>query len=894
MTRELAELLSKRTGARFWRTDLHVHTPASNDMHDRWASAKPEDVVDQALKNRMEIIAVTDHNSAKWCDAVREAAKGTGLHVFPGVEIATSEGHLLAVFDVSKPQSEIEEFLIRIGFGSKDFGNLDKIADGDMISLAARVEAKGGIAIAAHADREKGFWRQLDKSRIKRKKTYACESLRAFEIVDTKHHDDFLNGRIAGYERQVPCVQGSDSWPPGADRHDLAAIGHRHCLIKMDQVSLFGLRQALSEPRLRIRFADDPPPTPSLAIEGVWVSGGFLDGQKLRFSDDMTCLIGGSGSGKSLTVELIRFALDQSVDSDVLEEIAKSCDQLLSFAMTDYNTVYVLLRKSEARYLVERTWAMGDSQPPTLYRVEGESIEPVEDSIQLHRFFRIKAFSQSEIIEYSRKPLARLSLLDDLIDDAIDQERQTIEAAKNSLRRNAADLIQAQTFLAQERQRLEELPAIEEGIKNLDKLFKHPRVKEHESWEREKAALDRAQELMQRLIETAENEFPKLSRPLIEDEDGWKKAPNKELIERVAKIGREASKKTGASRRALLRDLTALRERLGEVRGVWDTRFQVVEQEINNLFQEQDETGRSLKAMHSKLTRARASAQRLRDLKSEIEKERMPEIARLELERKEHLGDLQDARSAISAERRNKAADLETNLDKKVSIKVRSGEHRKDYKDALLALRSGVRHVDIDQIVRQIHPVRLITHLAHHDFDPLSQESGLSASTFEKFVDSGDEEDRLRDLYELQIVDLEDMIAIHFALAPDTYRDLEALAYGLKCTVVLMIALAEGDCPLLVDQPEDALHAPWIEDYIVASLRSRRGARQFIFATRSANVLVSSHAEQVIGLKSDADRGWIDRTGGLDNFDARDAVVYHLEGGKEPFLRRSRTYGLAK
>jgi len=892
MTRELAELLSKRTGARFWRADLHVHTPASADIHDKWRNAQPKDVVECALTNGIEIIAVTDHNSADWCDRVREAAEGAALYVLPGVEVTTSEGHLLAIFDTDKPAADIEEFLIEVGIKRKDFGNLEAISSVDMISLAEKVESEGGIAIAAHVDRSKGFWEMMAKSGVKRQKIYACPYLRAFEIVDAKQRDNFLNGRIKGYPRQVTCVQGSDCWPSGADRHHLDSIGHRHCLLKMDHVSLFGLRQALLDPLLRVRFMDETPPEPPLAIEGVWVSGGFLDGQKLRFSDDMSCLIGGSGSGKSLTVELIRFALDQQVDASVLPDIAESCNKLMSFALRDYNTVYVLLRKGEQHYLVERTWAMGDPQPPVVSRVIGENVEQIDEPIPVRSYFPIKAFSQGEIIEYSRKPLARLSLIDDLID--IDQERQEIEGVKSALRRNAADLIQKRKLLKQEQERLEELPGIKEEIARLEKLFDHPRVKEQESWQTEEAALERARELMQDLVEAAEGEFPALSSPLVQDKDAWEGTPNRDLMERVAQIGREANDKLRTAKQRLLKNLTGLKERLGEVRGVWDTRFEEVEREINRLLQEQDQAGRGLRALHGNLRRSRKTAQRLRDLQQEIDQKRKPEIDRIEQERGGLLDRLQKARSAISAERREKANQLEATLGKRVSIDIRSAEHRDTYKQRLADVARGsyLRQTDIDNIVRQVHPVRLVTHLVGDGFDSLAQESGLPANVFEKLMEFISGNDRLADLYDLQIVDLEDVITIRFAIDPKTYRDLEALAHGLKCTVVLMIALAEGDFPLLVDQPEDALHAPWIEDYIVASLRGRRGTRQFVFATRSANVLVSSHAEQVIALKSEAERGWVDRTGALDHFDTRDVVVYHLEGGEGAFVRRQEIYAL--
>jgi len=108
-----------------------------------------------------------------------------------------------------------------------------------------------------------------------------------------------------------------------------------------------------------------------------------------------------------------------------------------------------------------------------------------------------------------------------------------------------------------------------------------------------------------------------------------------------------------------------------------------------------------------------------------------------------------------------------------------------------------------------------------------------------------------------------------------------------------MVALAEGTAPLLVDQPEDALHAPWIEENIVTTLRADRGRRQCVFATRSANVLVSADSEQVIAMSSQSDKGWIDQTGGLDRFDTRRLVIYHVEGGPEAFARRRAKYGLS-
>jgi predicted metal-dependent phosphoesterase TrpH len=178
--KELAELLALPAGARFRSVELHVHTPASHDIDPRWRTATAEDVVRLALARGLEVIAVTDHNSVAWCDVVRAAARDGALQVLPGVEISTSEGHLLAIFDREKPTREIEEILVQVGIRANHFGDLDAIASMNLTQLADLVDAEGGVAIAAHVDGGKGFWKQMQRSAARRREIYASAAVRAF------------------------------------------------------------------------------------------------------------------------------------------------------------------------------------------------------------------------------------------------------------------------------------------------------------------------------------------------------------------------------------------------------------------------------------------------------------------------------------------------------------------------------------------------------------------------------------------------------------------------------------------------------------------------------------------------------------------------------------------
>jgi DNA repair ATPase RecN len=52
-----------------------------------------------------------------------------------------------------------------------------------------------------------------------------------------------------------------------------------------------------------------------MIIRSVKITGGFLDGHTFHFSPDLNCLLGGTGAGKSLLIEIIRFALDQQTSA---------------------------------------------------------------------------------------------------------------------------------------------------------------------------------------------------------------------------------------------------------------------------------------------------------------------------------------------------------------------------------------------------------------------------------------------------------------------------------------------------------------------------------------------------------------------------------------------------
>jgi PHP family Zn ribbon phosphoesterase len=157
---------------RFFLADLHIHTVLSACAE---VEMLPELIVEQAQEMGLNIIAVTDHNSAENAASVVNAAEGTDVTVLPGMELQTrEEAHLVCLFDtleqVERWQEEVYAHLPPLKNDDDAFGTqvvLD--ADGEAVGTNERllltatsfsveeavqgVHALDGLCIPAHVDR---------------------------------------------------------------------------------------------------------------------------------------------------------------------------------------------------------------------------------------------------------------------------------------------------------------------------------------------------------------------------------------------------------------------------------------------------------------------------------------------------------------------------------------------------------------------------------------------------------------------------------------------------------------------------------------------------------------------------------------------------------------------
>ena len=145
---------------------------------------------------------------------------------------------------------------------------------------------------------------------------------------------------------------------------------------------------------------------------------------------------------------------------------------------------------------------------------------------------------------------------------------------------------------------------------------------------------------------------------------------------------------------------------------------------------------------------------------------------------------------------------------------------------------------------------------------------------------------------ELAALRCPDRYVLELRMDDDSYRPLNDLSGGQRVSVLLSLLLeTTDDRPLVIDQPEDELDNRFLFDTVLPALKKLRGRRQVIVATHNANVVVNGDADMVIQLDATARRGWVACLGAIEEPTVRDAIVRTVDGGEEAFRLRRRKYG---
>nr|WP_291774710.1 PHP domain-containing protein [Castellaniella sp.] len=243
---------------------LHIHSFGDGGSYDVTdATMTPEGIVDTAIAEGLDLIAITDHNRITNVRRALKYAEGRNLLVVPGVELSTPQGHLLVYFEMA---DQLQRF-----FGKLNISD-DQKACHNTIPQCLRAAAEfSGFGICAHIEMDSGLEKAAPKFDAFKQEVFNCPNLLGLEIAHASNstlfsHDDADANRrncavarcaALGLEEGVELAKVMSS-----DAHTLNALGRnasgnrRLTRLKMEALTFASLRIALMDATARVRLED--------------------------------------------------------------------------------------------------------------------------------------------------------------------------------------------------------------------------------------------------------------------------------------------------------------------------------------------------------------------------------------------------------------------------------------------------------------------------------------------------------------------------------------------------------------------------------------------------------------------------------------------------------------
>lgn len=892
---------SFREGLRRVALDMHVHTPASEDW--RGGDVTPKDLVQRATDAGLAGIAVTDHQTGEWIDKVKEAALGSGLVIFPGVEannLAGTKGiHLVALFDVDATSQDIDGFLYAIGaIDGVGKARRRQVATLGVLQVLDKIYELGGIAVLAHCQSAKGVLGEM-RGDI-RTKVVQHPAVLAAEAPATDYFDeekamkhcrtyDYLDGTDPEYKRKLAVFQSSDNPAPGDGHgHSLDGIGSRFTYFYVeDPICLESLRQCFIDREVRLAYpgVDESQPTADVRagfprISHIEVESGFLDGLSLPLHAGLTTLIGPKGSGKSLLIELVRFALDQRPTQP---ELLKNHETKLEKRLGLYGKVTLTVIDSAGTdHKITRTYDPASGHPYAA------------TSLDVAEFFPCHLLSQGQIVRLAESEEEQIKFIDSFFDFHAHQRGiREREEQLAELDRQVAVQIRARKII----DKLElEQGTLSERVEAIDKQLKSPIFGRYRTAQKKAQATSDALQVLAELataIGEAQSAAEAVAIPELPDE--LKDDP---LVRRLNEKADQAREDVLRRYKDAADELTKITSEAEADRSSWLPDFEKLEEEYNEAIKAAGGDAAKLNQERSRLVKARA------DVDAKLRKARLQaEQLRPTVERRNVvLGGLRERGQAYTKARQDRCAWFEAKSDGKIRARVEPGSNYADFRDRLDAMKRGSRLSgdSIEAIAKSVSPTEFVRALLRYDLT--RQPSDLDAAS----VAAGLDRDTVVRLAEFLIADnsYEDLLALEYSVTPTdrpqisyrlpdgSYAPLEQLSTGQKCTAFLVMTLCEGKIPIIVDQPEDSLDIRSIWEDMCLRLRTSKRSRQFVFTTHNSSLSVASDSDKFVALAADGRRGQVVLSGAIDSEEVRQEVIELLEGGQETYFLKQRKYHL--
>lgn len=639
----------------------------------------------------------------------------------------------------------------------------------------------------------------------------------------------------------------------GSDAHTLDKICNppddKYCWIKADP-TFEGLRQIIFEPKHRVRISKEAPLPPLHRIKNAVFD--FPNGSKigddtfclngrseLSFSPNLTCIIGGRGTGKSTILNLIYEKLNPGIkSSEIISKIKIDNGKTLEECVKIDND-------EEEKY------------------VEFLSQNEIEEFATDHKKFT-KAIYQ------------RIGKLDDE-GKIVACEKKVYEEIEN---------VQQQINNIQQKVTKEQ--TLQKKTKELlanNRLMASLKSEEYKtiSVELNKFNTDR------RRIEQAEKKYLNLTKELEKIQTGYEenKGNDKNIYElKYNQILRIIKKITTTCKTIDFKAIVALKQEI--VKKIEDNQNKLREYLKSQDLSEED------------LNDIAGANKRISELSDEIEilKKEVAELIKQIDDFK--IKNLIDSKNAYDKEVRKQIApvskQLETLEGEVKPISLICEFYEVDANNALLREFEQVFATEDVEIPK-------IDVLADYLFKQKPLEVSDKEEFLKKIIDNKELHLIKTQKYLLGLFESDTNFLIYKLLIQKIYADLKKFLYirvlydkkplkdssfGQRCTAAIVVLLLLGNNPIMIDEPEAHLDSALISKYLVGVIKDNKKNRQIIFATHNANFVINGDAELIhcLDMKNKI-TNVVSIT--IENLEHREKLL-KLEGGEAAFKQRGEKY----
>lgn len=868
-------------GAKWWKFDFHTHTPASTDFmkgcstEDK-AKVTPEFWLKKFIAEEIDCVAITDHNSGAWIDQLKQALAKLKqnnpesyrpLTLFPSIEISVNGGvHLLAIFGENKTQSDIDSLLGAIGYsGTK--GDSDAVTTKTISKIIDEITKRGGIAIPAHVDKEKGLFK-LDANTLKQ--VLDNRNIYAIELCDETYKKPQL---YSDKKCQWTEIRGSDTH---SFRQDSFGI---FTWVKMDTPTIEGLKLALIDGQTSINrnMDENPNQHAEFIIESLTVDNTKYVGRAkalvCQFSPFLNTFIGGRGSSKSTLLEFMRFVLRQqnSIPESLQAESNKYFHTGKDNLLLENSKLSLIYSKGGIRYRLN--WSA---------KAEGASLEVDNKGIwevtkgEIKSLFPAYIYSQKQIFELAKAPQGLLDIIDKEVSVDWGNLKQQHINLVNQYKRVEQQLFEVSEKIARKNELQGQFDDLNRQIQKIEDSG-------------HKSVLENYRKRQQQLatIKSLENDWQDMANRLQELQEfivpvNLSEQAFTEYSEILSKI--KQSNNQWSQINQSLHNLTQQGHTLIEQ---WQhekstaTWMQVLQKEVTDYQQIEAE----LQQQGIDLQKYPILLQKQLFIKDELKqiKAYSLQLESLRSKKSALFNQIETTRKTLTA---NRQKFLEGILKDKHAVNIK-------------VIPFGERWQTIEEFIRQILNCQNkydkdIENLQSIYKNAVENKAQALKTAIKRIRSNGKPAKTTRFTSHLQGLSEDAFTRLMLWFPKDdldiTFGDqgqtIKQGSAGQKCAALLSFILSYGKEPLLLDQPEDDLDNELIYSLIVKQLRATKSKRQIIIVTHNANIVVNGDAEMVLPLEVKNGQSVIPHPASIQNTKVREKICAILEGGQQAFSQR--------